>query len=184
MRGPCRAARRIGAAPAPKRHCVSPTLLRLLWVVLVPVVACAPVHYVRINDPVGPLPPSRFASPAQDRGYLVVYSDTESVERGGDYYYPHTSYTIYTADGQRVRWVANSTDVEDESPDRVALSAGTYLIRARGLGRYLEVVVRIEPGYTTAVHLDGSWTSPSGAGAEGAIAAVDGTPIGWLGAPP
>jgi hypothetical protein len=119
-----------------------------------------------------------------------VYSDTDSVERGAIYYNPHTSYSIHTPDGQRVQWVANSTDVEDESPDRVALPPGTYFVRARGLvrahglRRYLEVVVRIEPGQTTSLYLDGSWTPPDGAAAQGVIVDFDGTPIGWLGSHP
>ncbi len=141
--------------------------------------SCGPVHHVRIPDSIGPGSEIPFTPPAPAAGGLVVYTDKEEFVRGGDYYYPHSSYSIHTVGGMPIRRVENRRGIEDYSPDRVILNAGTYLIRARGLGKRIEVAVRVEPGRTTAVYLDGSWTPPPGAPSEAVVRAPDGTFMGW-----
>lgn len=141
-------------------------------------ISCGPVHYVRISDPVGPSSEIPF-TPRVEKGGLVVHTDKEEFVRGGDYYYPHSSYTIHAVDGELIRRVENHRGIEDYSPDRVIMNAGTYLIRAHGLGRRIEVIVQVEPGQTTAVYLDGSWSPPAGAPADALVRTPDGVFIGW-----
>jgi len=139
--------------------------LLVCWCIALPVIlvgcASAPIAL----SPVGPGPSSRPAvAQRETKGYLEVFSAREkSTEFGfNTYFYPHSGYDINDASGKSVRFVPNHLSDMDESPDRVALPAGTYNIVARSTWcGQVTVPVVIENGNITAVHLDNEWWAPS-----------------------
>jgi len=78
------------------------------------------------------------------RGYLKVYSATDEFNDGDAWYFPHSSYAIYTIGGKLFKNVANQRSPADEIPEVVALPVGTYAVVARserdGYGRVLVVI--------------------------------------------
>jgi hypothetical protein len=97
-----------------------------------------------LNDP---------TEPAQ--GYLQVYSATDEFNDGGLVYYSHSSYAIYTIDGEFFKIVENHISPGDESLELVALPAGSYVVIAR-FNRQGDVRIRfaIEEGQLTVLDLD------------------------------
>src|SRR6266446_283672 len=89
------------------------------------------------------------------QGYLRVYSATDEFNDGDAWYFPHSSYAIYTIDGKLFKNVKNQRSPADEIPEVVALPVGTYTVVARserdGYGR---VLVVIKEGQQTIVDLD------------------------------
>jgi hypothetical protein len=83
---------------------------------------------------------SYCTEPAQ--GYLKVYSATDEFNDGGLPYYSHSSYAIYTIDGGLFKSVENHISRSDESPELVALPAGSYLVIARS-NRHGDVGIRV-----------------------------------------
>jgi len=91
-------------------------------------------------------------TPTVTNGHLVVFTDTQTVDDGGLFYYPHLGYQVLTRSGQRVRRVPNHRGDNDESPTRVPLPPGTYLIRAETADAgTAEFFVTIVSGETTTV---------------------------------
>ncbi len=142
---------------------------------------CAHRQYVRVSDPVGPHPAGVRAGPVGvSTGFLVVYTDTDEVDRGDSgVYYPHSAYTLHDLRGRLLQRVENHRDAEDETPHVVLLAPGTYFVRAGGLGGWVEVTARVETGLTTEVRLDRSWTPAEDVNPNTLALADDGTPIGW-----
>ncbi len=64
-----------------------------------------------------------------ESGTLIVYTETEVVEDGGIYYYPHSPYDILSTDKNFIMRVTNHLSTNDENPTRVTLPHGTYIIR-------------------------------------------------------
>jgi hypothetical protein len=89
------------------------------------------------------------------QGYLKVYSATDKVNDDGLAYSSHNSYAIYTIDGELFKSVENHISPSDESPELVALPAGSYLVIARS-DRYGDVGIRvaIKAGQLTVLDLD------------------------------
>jgi hypothetical protein len=89
------------------------------------------------------------------QGYLKVYSATDEFNDGGLAYYSHSSYAIYTIDGEFFKSVENHISRSDESPELVALPAGSYLVIARS-NRHGDVGIRvaIKAGQLTVLDLD------------------------------
>ena len=88
-------------------------------------------------------------------GYLKVYSATDRFEDGGVPYYPHSSYSIYTADGKFFERIENHISFNDEVPELVALPVGSYTIDVRSeKDGYVRVRVRIEANRRTVLNLD------------------------------
>ncbi len=89
------------------------------------------------------------------QGYLKVYSATDEFNDGGLAYYSHSSYAIYTIDGKLFKSVENHISRSDESPELVALPAGSYLVIARS-DRQGDVGIRvaIKAGQLTVLDLD------------------------------
>jgi hypothetical protein len=89
------------------------------------------------------------------QGYLKVYSATDEFDDGGLAYYAHSSYAIYTIDGKLFKSVENHISPSDESPELVALPAGSYLVIARS-NRQRDVGIRvaIKAGQLTVLDLD------------------------------
>jgi hypothetical protein len=89
------------------------------------------------------------------QGYLKVYSATDKVNDDGLAYYSHSSYAIYTIDGELFKSVENHILRSDEIPEVVALPAGAYMIEARSeRDGYVRVPVVVKAGQRTIVDLD------------------------------
>jgi hypothetical protein len=89
------------------------------------------------------------------QGYLKVYSATDEFDDGGLACYSHSSYAIYTIDGELFKSVGNHISRSDESPKLVALPAGSYLVIARSNGHgYVGIRVTIKAGQLTVLDLD------------------------------
>ena len=92
---------------------------------------------------------------AELQGYLKVYSATDEFNDGDAWYFPHSSYAIYTIGGKLFKKVKNQRFPADEIPEVVALPVGTYAVVARserdGYGR---VLVVIKEGQQTILDLD------------------------------
>ena len=89
------------------------------------------------------------------QGYLKVYSATDEFNDGDAWYFPHSSYAIYTIGGKLFKNVKNQRFPADEIPEVVALPVGTYAVVARserdGYGR---VLVVIKEGQQTILDLN------------------------------
>lgn len=97
---------------------------------------------------------ARPAPGRPERGTLIVYTETYPVLDGGIYYYPHHPYTILSRHGEFIRRVQNHRSENDESPTRIELPPGTYLIRPEiTRGDRPEAFVRIESGKTTELNV-------------------------------
>jgi hypothetical protein len=89
------------------------------------------------------------------RGYLKVYSATDEFNDGDAWYFPHSSYVIYTADKKVFKNVENHISRSDEIPQVVMLPVGSYTITARyERDGYVRIGVVIKEGRQTVVHLD------------------------------
>ncbi len=132
-----------------------------------------------VLDMVGPSH-ARWSAPGS-RGYLKMYSATETDQIGDNtYYYPHTSYRIFDPAGQLVKFVPNHIGNMDESPAWVALPTGKYLVKAQSdVYGWVTVPVIIEAGTTTTVHLQSIWTGPSEPLRRALVRLPDGRPVGW-----
>ena len=97
---------------------------------------------------VGPSEPEHF-------GYLVVYSATEPFNDGDLMYYTHTDYELYSAAGRFLKKIRNSIVRGDETPERVPLAPGRYLVEAESeYEGIVRVPVIIADGRTTVVNLE------------------------------
>ena len=89
------------------------------------------------------------------QGYLKVYSASDEFNDGGLAYYSHSSYAIYTIDGELFKNVENHISGSDESPELVALPAGFYLVIARSNRQGdVGIGVAIKAGQLTVLDLD------------------------------
>ncbi len=95
----------------------------------------------------GPIQPELNDQAELRQGYLLVYSATDRFDDGGTFYYPHSSYSIYTADGKFFKNVENRISRSDEIPSLVALPAGSYIILLRSENRgYIRLPIVITAG--------------------------------------
>jgi hypothetical protein len=93
------------------------------------------------------------------QGYLIVYSATDRFDDGGTFYYPHSSYSIYRADGKFFKNVENHISRSDEIPALVILPAGSYTILLRSENRgYIRLPIVITPGRRTILDPDEAQT--------------------------
>jgi len=128
---------------------------------LVPAFLTLPAH-------AGPVLPAVGPDSNDDQvtcGYLKVYSRTEQTQWGENtYYYPHTAYWIYNTSGKRIKTVANHDSSIDETPEKVSLSPGHYVVRAWSDDAGLVTVpVIVKLAETTSVHLESGSAETSGA---------------------
>jgi len=110
------------------------------------------------KDPLSPVPvrPGNLDYRTElPQGYLRVYSATDKVNDGDSWYFPHSSYVIYTIDGKLFKNVKNHRSADDELPEVVALPAGTYTVAARSeRNGYGHVLVVIKEGQQAILDLD------------------------------
>ncbi len=89
------------------------------------------------------------------QGYLKVYSAIDRFMDGDAWYFPHSSYAIYTIDGRLYENVRNHSSADDEVPEVVALPVGTYTVVARAeRGGYASMLVVIKEGEQVVLDLD------------------------------
>jgi hypothetical protein len=159
---------------------------------------CATAPQAVVVTPVGPAPGA--VSQATGNGSLIVYSapqradvDLNTVEWrwNNDYgknaflYEPaHTGYVIYAKTGEVYKRVANATSPNDATPSVVALPAGTYEVKAKGIdcaSTRVSVLmpVVIKPGETTVAHLAGGWRPEANTPSSEVAKMPCGKPIGW-----
>jgi hypothetical protein len=102
---------------------------------------------------VGPTPPGVYDKVTC--GYLKVFSRTEQTQWGeGSYYYVHTAYWIYDSNGKR-RTIDNHDSVIDETPQKVELAPGRYVVKAWSDNDGLVTVpVIVKLARTTTVNLE------------------------------
>lgn len=93
------------------------------------------------------------------QGYLIVYSATDRFDDGGTFYYPHSSYSIYTTDETFFKNVENHISRSDEIPALVTLPAGSYTIMLRSENRgYIRLPIVITAGRRTILDPDAART--------------------------
>ena len=93
------------------------------------------------------------------QGYLLVYSATDRFDDGGTFYYPHSSYSIYTTDGKFFKNVENHISRSDEIPALVTLPVGSYTILLRSENRgYIRLPIVITAGRRTILDPDEAQT--------------------------
>jgi hypothetical protein len=89
------------------------------------------------------------------QGYLLVYSSTDQFDDGGTFYYPHSPYSIYMANGNFFKNVENHISRSDEIPELVTLPAGSYTILLRSENRgYTRLPIVIRTGRRTILDPD------------------------------
>jgi hypothetical protein len=105
----------------------------------------------------GPMPilPTVGPSEPEHIGYLIVYSATEASNDGDVMYYTHTDYELYSARGVFLKKIRNSIVKGDETPERVPLAPGRYLVEAQSeADGIVRVPVVVADGRTTVVNLE------------------------------
>jgi hypothetical protein len=139
-------------------HCSSLLKAALLIVPLALCLGGSTVAQAGGKDPLslGPVRPGNLDYRTElPQGYLKVYSATDEFNDGDAWYFPHSSYAIYTIGGKLFKNVKNQRSPADEIPEVVALPVGTYTVVARserdGLGR---VLVVIKEGQQTILDLN------------------------------
>jgi hypothetical protein len=110
------------------------------------------------KDPLspGPVRPGNSDYRAElPQGYLKVYSATDKFNDGAAWYFPHSSYAIYSTDGKLIKNVRNKTSPGDEIPEVVELPVGTYAVLARSeKDGYVRALVVIKEAQQTILDLD------------------------------
>jgi hypothetical protein len=135
--------------------------------------------------PVGPNPVGRES--VASMGALQVFSskDAQSDDQnqagdGEPFWYQHSEYSIYDLHGKRLKHVDNVTGHYSETPKRIALPVGKYLVKAQAKDySWVKVPVMIERGRTTRVHLDDNWKPAADAPKQELITMPNGNSVGW-----
>jgi hypothetical protein len=111
------------------------------------------------DSSIGSIPPKLDDQAVSPQGYLMVYSATDRFDDGGTFYYPHSSYSIYTTDGKFFKNVENHISRSDEIPALVTLPAGSYTILLRSENRgYIRLPIVISAGRRTILDPDEAQT--------------------------
>ena len=130
---------------------------------------------------VAPVGPNPFGvnNHAQD-GQLEVFSAITGRSEGDDpAWFQHTGYSLYDAQGRKVKRVDNTVGYYASRPRVISLPPGKYIVKAEAKDfRAVEVPVTVKAGKTTRVHLDGNW-HPANASSASVVDLPSGAPVGW-----
>ena len=97
-------------------------------------------------------------------GTLVVYTQTEAIEDGGMFYYPHLPYELYSNRHELLRSIPNRLNNTDESPTKLKLKPGSYIVKPTLIdGTTKEILITIEPGKLTSVDVEAYIGTPQAA---------------------
>jgi len=89
------------------------------------------------------------------QGYLKIYLVTDGINDGDAWYFPRSSFAIYTIDGKLFKDVKSQRFADDEIPEVVALPVGTYAVVARAKrDGYVRILVVIKEGQQTILDLN------------------------------
>jgi hypothetical protein len=89
------------------------------------------------------------------QGYLKVYLVTDEFSDSAAWYFPRSSFVIYTIDGKLFKDVKSQRFADDEIPEVVALRVGTYTVVARSKrDGYVRIRAVIKEGQQTILDLD------------------------------
>ena len=111
------------------------------------------------NSSTGPIQPELDDQAELRQGYLLVYSATDRFDDGGTFYYPHSSYSIYTTAGRFFKNVENHISRSDEIPTLVTLPVGSYTIEVRSENHgYIRLHIVITAGRRTILDPDEAQT--------------------------
>lgn len=116
--------------------------------------SCASAQSTIVSAPVGPRPPGLHEGDYV--GFLTVHSATEQHPNGDNSYANvHTDYRISTADGRLFKQVRNSLSPTDETPERITLPKGSYVVVAQSetMGA-VSIPIGIHTGKATDLHLE------------------------------
>jgi hypothetical protein len=104
----------------------------------------------------GPVRPGSLNFRTQlPQGHLKVYSVTGESNDGDAWYFPRSSFAIYTVDGKLFKNVKSQYSADDIIPEVVALPVGTYTVVAQSKrGGYVRILVIIKEGQQTILDLD------------------------------
>src|SRR6266566_6884260 len=92
---------------------------------------------------------------AELQGYLRVYLVTDEFNDGDAWYFPRSSFAIYTIDGKLFKNVESQHFADDIIPEIVALPVGTYTVVARSKrDGYVRILVVIKEGQQTVLDLN------------------------------
>ena len=134
--------------------------------------------------PVGPNPAriERMTPTGELQVFSRLDEESDNQNQGSTdpVWYQHADYRLLDANGRLVDRVDNTVGHFEQSPRRVVLPPGLYLVRAPAKD-YLqvEVPVTIKRGRLTRVHLDDEWQlSPTTPKTE-LVCAPNGEPVGW-----
>jgi hypothetical protein len=97
------------------------------------------------------------------QGHLKVYSVTGESNDGDAWYFPRSSFAIYTVDGKLFKNVKSQYSADDIIPEVVALPVGTYTVVAQSKrDGFVRILVVIKEGQQTILDLDlwGKKTQP------------------------
>ena len=166
-----------------KKHAVDRIVMKmqtlpLIFAAMIPMFAGCATHPIVLSQ-VGPEPIDVEAS--APKGYLQVFSETDTVQDGDfTYYYPHTGYNICDQSGKVIQFVPNHVGDMDQSPSIVPVSPGNYRIVAQSssYGR-VTVPVVIQQGRQTVIHLENDWKPSLNATSKQLVYLPDGEAVGW-----
>ena len=89
------------------------------------------------------------------QGHLKVYSVTGEFNDGDAWYFPRSSFAIYTIDGKLFKSVESQHFADDIIPEVVALPVGTYTVVGRSKrDGYVRILVVIKEGQQMILDLD------------------------------
>jgi hypothetical protein len=134
--------------------------------------------------PVGPnpTPSERMTATGELQVFSALEEESDNQNQGSTdpVWYQHADYSVYDAHGKPIARIDNTTGHYEQSPRRVALPPGQYLVRAPAKD-YLqvEVPVTIERGRLTRVHLDDKWQLPPATPKTELVSTPGGEPVGW-----
>ena len=134
-----------------------PAVGKVLACVLVLASGCASAPPRLTLDPIGPISGGRADFLGLSKGYLQVFSATRPVDSGGIIYQPHTSYSVYSAEGKRLWGVVNHVGEDDNRPMTIQIPPGFYIVYAESdrFGQ-VKVPVWVVGNKTTSVYLEGA----------------------------